>query len=264
MPTILVTNDDGIRSPGLAVLAKGLQQLPGVDVRVLAPERNWSAASQLKTLHKPLRINPATLTDGSPGQSSSGSPTDCVALGIAGAVGVQPDLVVSGINDGYNVGIDVAYSGTVACAREATIKGVPGIAVSTVASREHSEAEVQYAQLMAAEAACQVAQAVLNHGLPSQTLLNINVPYVTRDLYRGMQITRMGGRNYEVKGLIERHDPKGMPYYWIGGTGPIDAAIEGTDVHAVNSGYVSVSPITLDMTDYTFLSQLENWQLDDL
>ena len=173
MPTILVTNDDGVFSPGLLALKHALAEL--ADVVVLAPERNWSASSHIKTMHKPLRIQKTTLADGSTAYSSSGSPTDCVALVMGGALKVTPDLVVAGINAGYNLGIDVTYSGTVACAMEAVIKGVPGIAVSTSYFGEETTdaTEVRH---MAAGLARHVAQHVLSNGLPEYTLLNVNVP----------------------------------------------------------------------------------------
>lgn len=259
MPTILVTNDDGVYSPGLLALAQGLRQLG--TVMVLAPERNWSASSHSKTMHKPLRIQRVALADGSEAHMSSGSPTDCVALAAGGALGTLPDVVVSGINAGYNLGIDITYSGTVACAMEATIKGMPGIAVSTIAPyAAEAEAVDQVALLgKAAEIACEVTAAVLQHGLPANTLLNVNVPGIDPNTIRGTHITRMGKRHYAASELDERRDPYGRPYYWLGGSAPVDTFDDGTDVSAIKHGYVSMTPISLDLTDYAMLDELKSW-----
>lgn len=259
MPTILVTNDDGISSAGLAALKRGLEPLG--EVIVLAPERNWSATSHAKTMHKPLRVTAVTLSDGSQGYTCSGSPTDCVAMAMGGALHVKPDLVVSGINTGYNVGIDVTYSGTVACAMEATILGVPGIAVS---SCHPSLAKDEMADIwrLTGDVARDVAQRVVKFGLPAQTLINVNVPGIAASEVKGVRITRMGGRRYEIAEAIERSDPYGRPYYWLAGTHPIDEDDLGTDVGAVKHGYISVSPITLDMTNYSFLTHLGDWGFD--
>lgn len=259
MPTILITNDDGVRATGLVALKDVLRQI--ADVVVLAPEGNWSASGHNKTMHKPLRIHEVTLTDGSPGYSSSGSPTDCVALAAGGALGVTPDLVVSGINTGHNLGVDVTYSGTVACAMEATIKGIPGIAISAIRP-DRTELEYTAMQHMCATIACQLATTVLARGLPPKTLLNVNVPAVARADLRGVHVTRIGSRNYDADEVAVREDPNGTPYYWLGGSGPIDQPDDGTDIGAIHNNYVSVTPITLDMTDHAFLDQLSAWNLE--
>lgn len=258
MPTILITNDDGVNAPGLLALKQALSRI--ADVVVLAPERNWSATGHAKTMHKPLRITDVTLADGSPAKCSSGSPTDCVALAAAGILGVMPDLVVSGINAGHNLGIDITYSGTVACAMEATIKGFPGIAVSTVFPNQ-TTADMAAVRDLSAQVAAEVALQVLEHGLPAGTLLNVNVPGITAAEYKGMHITRMGSRSYDNAEVLEREDPYGRPYYWLGGSPPVDIPDDGTDVGAVKNGFVSVTPITLDMTDYGFLARLKEWPM---
>ncbi|MBK8047709.1 MAG: 5'/3'-nucleotidase SurE [Anaerolineales bacterium] len=166
MPTILVTNDDGIQSPGLFALKTALDAI--ADVIVMAPERNWSASSHIKTMHKPLRVHKVTLPDGSVGYSSSGSPTDCVTLVMGGVLGIKPDLVVSGINAGHNIGIDITYSGTVACAMEAVIKGVPGIAVSTCYAVP-AEFDAEIVRKTTAEFARGVAVRVLDTGCHPHT-----------------------------------------------------------------------------------------------
>lgn len=261
MPTVLVTNDDGVHSRGLLALCHALSAI--ADVLVLAPERNWSASSHAKTMHKPLRVTPVKLADGTLAYSSSGSPTDCVALAAGGVLGVTPDLVVSGINSGYNLGIDITYSGTVACAMEATIKGIPGIAVSTGAG-DDADAVTEAALAMAGRVASRVAEQVLARGLPPHTLLNVNVPHLPPSEVLGLHITRMGNRAYPLEELVQRHDPWGRPYYWLGGAGPVDVLDDGTDVGAVRSGFISVTPVTLDMTNHPFIQALSGWELPAL
>jgi 5'-nucleotidase len=257
MPTILVTNDDGINSPGLLALKQALSTI--ADVLVLAPERNWSASGHSKTMHKPLRVHEVTLADGSLAYSSSGGPTDCVALAAEGVLGVRPDLVVSGINNGYNLGSDVTYSGTVACALEATIYEMPGIAVST-ASVKRSPIDVAVLHPTAGAYAAQIARKVLAEGLPDDTLLNVNVPALAPTEIAGIEITRLGKRRYKDE-LIKREDPYGQPYYWLGGLEVVDFPDDGTDLGAVANGYVSVTPIGLDFTNHAFLAALKAWTL---
>lgn len=256
-PTILVTNDDGVHSAGLLALKQGLAALG--EVIVLAPDRNWSASSHAKTMHIPLRIAAVRLADGSVAHAATGSPTDCVALAAGGALGVVPDLVVSGINFGYNLGVDITYSGTVACAMEAVIKRIPGIAVSgPFADAEGVDLPAIHARTAAV--ACELGELALTKAAPEGTLLNVNVPALAPQSWRGIHVTRMGSRHYPTAGdMVERRDPNGQPYYWLGGTGPIDRSDDGTDLWAVKHGYVSVTPITLDMTDYAFLSELAAW-----
>lgn len=258
MPTILVTNDDGVFAPGLLALKQALEVI--ADVVVLAPERNWSASSHSKTMHKPLRVHPVTLADGSGAHSSSGSPTDCVALVMGGVLGIVPDLVVAGVNAGYNLGVDVTYSGTVACAMEAVIKGVPGIAVST-SHPDGSTVDASAVRRLAAETARGTALRVLERQLPEYTLLNVNVPAVVAEELRGIRITRMGRRHYDANEVEERHDPYGRPYYWLGGSLPVDEDDPASDVGAIQQGFVSVTPISLDMTHHRFLDDLSQWEI---
>ncbi|MCB0123083.1 MAG: 5'/3'-nucleotidase SurE [Caldilineaceae bacterium] len=257
MPTILVTNDDGVHAPGLLALKQALSAI--AEVLVLAPERNWSASGHSKTMHKPLRVHEVTLADGTPAFSSSGGPTDCVALAAEGVLGKRPDLVVSGINNGYNMGSDITYSGTVACALEATIYGIPGIAISTAAAKR-SPIDVALLHPMAGRYARLVVERVLAEGLPPDTLLNVNVPAVAPSELKGIEITRQGKRRYKDE-LIKREDPYGQPYYWLGGLGVIDFPDDGTDVGAIANGFVSVTPIGLDYTKHSFLSTLAEWHL---
>jgi len=255
MPTILVTNDDGVFAPGLLALKQELRQV--ADVLVLAPERNWSASSHIKTMHKPLRIHPTTLADGSAAYSSSGSPTDCVALAMGGALGIVPDLGGAGVNDAHNLGIDVTYSGPAACGIEAVIKRVPGIAVST-ASFDEDHCDAATARQLSAAVASQIAAHLLAEAAPAHTLLSINVPPRPG---AGLRVTRMGHRHYTANEVERRQDPSGRPYYWLGGAQPVDEDDLDTDVGAVKAGYVSVTPISLDLTDRRSLPQLREWAL---
>jgi len=257
-PTILVSNDDGVHAPGILALAQALRPLG--EVIVVAPERNWSASGHNRTMHDPLRLNPVHLADGSDAWACSGGPADSVALSLLGALDRKIDLVVSGINNGHNMGIDITYSGTVACALEATIGGVPGIAVST-ALPPLAKTDLAVARATAGTVARLVAEVVLQRGLPQGTLLNVNVPAVPLEQIQGIEITRLGVRKYADK-LLRREDPFGRPYYWFAAALPTDLPDDGTDVGAVANDIVSVTPIGLDMTDVRFLDALRGWNLD--
>jgi len=250
MPHILITNDDGVESPGLLALAQALRSLG--DVTVFAPNRNWSAAGHSKTMHKPLRVWSVRLADGSEAFTSDGAPSDCVALAHLGLVERPVDLVVSGINNGPNLGFDVTYSGTVAAAMEAAINGWPGIAISL----DHYEGERHWPT--AAQAALSVARQTLTHGLPPHTLLNVNAPNLPPEQVRGLRVTRLGRRVYRDV-LIHRNDPRGAPYYWIGGDPPTGIAEDGVDVEAINQGFISVTPLHMDMTQHRLLDAVREW-----
>lgn len=247
---ILVTNDDGVAAPGLAALAAAFAGLGRVTV--LAPERNWSASGHVKTMHKPLRVRETTLADGRPALAASGAPSDCVALALLGVADLPVDLVVSGINPNANLGYDVTYSGTVTAAMEATIFGVPAIAVSTASADEPGYAAV-------AAIAAEVARRVLAHGLPKGTLLSVNVPARPVADIAGMRLTRQGLRVYRDE-LVRRLDPRGVPYYWIGGEPPDGVAEPGTDFAALEDGYVSITPLDLDLTASPAMEALGRWE----
>lgn len=254
MKHILVTNDDGVQAAGLLALVKALRTLPDVRLTVLAPDRNWSASGHVKTLHRPLRVKETTLADGTPALASDGAPSDCVALAVLGLVDPL-DLVVSGINPNANVGYDVTYSGTVTAAMEAVISGLPGIAVS-LDSPEASQEPLDYTT--AAAVARHVVRRVLQHGLPAGTLLNVNVPYGPRDAIRGVRVTRQGLRVYRDQ-LVRRRDPRGVPYYWIGGEAPTGVPEDGTDIGALAQGFVSITPLHLDLTAHAARDLLQSW-----
>ena len=250
---ILVTNDDGVTAPGLLALAQALRPLGRVTV--LAPDRNWSASGHQKTLHRPLRVRPAHLSDGSPALACDGAPSDCVALMALGLLDEPVDLVVSGINPYGNLGQDLTYSGTVTAAIEGTIWGYPSLAVSLNA-KDHVPEFEEY--LPAAGAALQVARQMLQHKLPPATLLNLNVPCLPAEQILGMHITRQGSRIYRDE-LVRREDPMGRPYYWIGGEPPTGVPEPGTDIGELERGYISLTPLQLDLTAYAAMAHLQGW-----
>jgi 5'-nucleotidase len=249
---ILVTNDDGVAAPGLMALAKEMRSLG--QVSVLAPDHNWSASGHVKTMHRPLRVKETTLLDGSPAWASDGAPSDCVALGLLGFITEKIDLVVSGINPNANIGHDVTYSGTVTAAMEAAIGGVPGIAFSLHAP-EDFRGIIDFTP--AAQIAHRIVERLINHGLPSNLLLNVNIPYLKVDEIKGIQVTRQGLRIYRDR-LDRRIDPRGRPYYWIGGDSPTAILDKGTDFSAIENGYVSITPLNLDLTDFQALDTIRN------
>ncbi len=237
MAVLLVTNDDGVHASGLAALARALDELG--EVYVLAPEREQSACGHALTLHRPLR--PERL--GERRFSVNGTPSDCVNLGVLGFVPERPVLVVAGVNHGSNLGDDVTYSGTVAAAMEGTLLGVPSIAVS-VANGGDVDTAATLARMLVTR--------VLVTGLPRKTLLNVNVPAGEP---RGVRLTRLGHRVYSDK-IVEQTDPRGRTHYWIGAGAPEWEELAGTDMGAIHEGYVSVTPLHLDLTNHRALDEL--------
>jgi 5'-nucleotidase len=250
---ILVTNDDGVSAPGLLALAQEMRKLG--KVTVLAPDRNWSASGHVKTMDRPLRVREMKLADGSSALTTDGAPSDCVALALLGVVTEKIDLVLSGINPNANIGHDVTYSGTVTAAMEAVISEVQGIAVSLDSKPGHGE--LDYGP--AARVAARIAAQVIRNGLPEGVLLNVNVPCRPENEIKGIQITRQGLRVYH-DALDARKDPRGRPYYWIGGDFPTGVAEDGTDFGALAEGYVSVTPLQLDLTAYRAVETLKTWK----
>ena len=254
---ILVTNDDGVTACGLLALAQEMRNLG--EVTVLAPDRIWSASGHVKTMRRPLRVSPTTLKDGTSAFTTDGAPSDCVALALLGLLPEPIDLVISGINPYANLGTDITYSGTVTAAMEAVIGGVPGIAVSLNTPEGH-QGQRNYSP--AGRYAYLVAKQVISHGLPKKTFLSVNVPYLPEEKIKGFQITRQGLRVYRDE-LVVRDDPRGRPYYWIGGDSPTSLPEDGTDFSALEAGFVSVTPLQLDLTDYKSLENLRKWDWDD-
>ena len=250
---ILATNDDGVTAPGLLALVQELRNIG--QVTILAPDRNWSASGHVKTMHRPLRVKETLLDDGTVAMTSDGAPSDCVALGILGLIPEKIDFVVSGINPHANLGHDVTYSGTVTAAMEAAIGGIPGVAVSLDSPDNHL-GDLDYGP--AARMASFVVQKVMKNGLSNKTILNVNVPYLPDDEIKGVRLTRQGLRVYRDR-LDHRLDPRGQDYYWIGGDAPTGVPEDGTDFGALADGYVSITPLQLDLTAYDMLDTITAW-----
>ena len=248
-PRILVTNDDGIESRGILALKQALD--PIGDVTVVAPDTNQSAVGHQKTLMRPLRVRERQLADGSMGYSVDGSPTDAVSLAFLGFFDERFDLVASGINYGANLGDDITYSGTVSAAMEAVINSCPAFAIS----QEYTE-QIDFA--LAAVSAALVARNILEHGLKRGELISVNVPAVSIEECEGVEVTRVGRRVYQDQ-LVARVDPRGIPYYWLGGPPPSGIRVPGTDFNAIVNRRVSVTPIHLDLTGRRLLRQLQGW-----
>ncbi len=249
----LISNDDGIHSPGLAALERAAAAA-GFETYVVAPDREQSASSHALTMHRPLRVAKA----GERRWVVDGTPTDCVNLALCSILKeTPPDMVFSGINLGPNLGDDVTYSGTVACAFEGTLLGVPSIAFSLDFRRDDPPAEEAWAETEAA--VVKVILFATANPFPRETLWNVNFP---SGQPVGVRATRMGRRRYG-ESVVEKIDPRGRPYFWIGGA-HIDTAGDGTDLSAVADGYVSITPLHLDMTDYRALAELTGRKGPDL
>ena len=244
---LLLTNDDGILAPALKPLKQELGPLGRVVI--VAPDRDQSATSHSLTLHRPFRIH----RHDEDVYSVDGTPTDCVVTAFHGLLEQRPDMVISGINHGPNMGEDVFYSGTVAAAIEGTIQGSPSVAASLV-TREITDFAAP------ARFVARLIRRVLDHGLPPGQLLNVNLPHRPWDEISGVAITRLGSRVYRDT-LIRKVDPRGRDYYWIGGDDPIWEPRDGTDFVAVEAGYISITPLRLDLTDERALEEMRTWQL---
>ncbi len=242
---ILISNDDGFLAPGINALAKALKEIG--DVTVVAPDRNRSGASNSLTLDNALRV----MTTENGFIAVNGTPTDCVHIAVTGLLKEIPDIVVSGINEGSNLSDDVLYSGTVAAATEGRFLGLASIAVSLAGPKcQH------YAT--AAQVAKQLVLKLSKDPLPKDTILNVNVPDLPLNEIRGFQVTRLGTRHV-AEPTIKAVDPRGRKIYWIGQPGPEEDAGPGTDFYAVNMGYVSITPLHLDLTHYKVFEQLSGW-----
>lgn len=242
---ILVSNDDGYLARGLRTLAEQLNDL--AEITVVAPERNQSGASNSLTLESPLRVEQPQPRL----YFINGTPSDCVHVAVTGLLEQEPDMVVSGINHGANLGDDVLYSGTVAAAMEGRFLGLPAIAVSLVLEGgQHFTT--------AAVVARRLIEHMIEHPLPADTIFNVNVPDLPLDEIRGYEITRLGFR-HKSEPVIKALDPKNRPIYWIGPSGAGHDAGPGTDFYAVAHGRVSISPLKIDLTDHTALAPLKDW-----
>jgi len=246
-PLILVTNDDGIQSAGLRALADSLKTVG--EVVVVAPDRERSATGHSLTLTRPLRV--ATVRPG--WYSVDGTPTDCVTLAVMELLPRKPHLVAAGINHGTNLGDDVTYSGTVASALEATLQGVPAFAMSAAGDGSF---DFQAASLCAGR----LAKEILRRGLPRDTLLNVNVPNLPPEKLKGWAVTRQGRRVYSET-VVRNVDPRGHAYYWIGGTSASWEPGRDTDHDALRNGWVSVTPLHVDLTNHRAMDVVRGWGL---
>ncbi len=242
---ILISNDDGINSEGIHKLHETLKKLG--EVYIVAPDRDQSAVSHSLSLFRPLRLDKISEYV----YAVDGTPTDCVNLAINGILrGKKPDLVVSGINKGENLGDDITYSGTVSAAMEGTLLGIPSVAISLVGRGEFNfDHALDHAE--------SIAKYVLEKGLPKDTLLNVNIPNIPAREHKGIMITKQGKRLYDEP-IVEKVDPRGKKYYWIGGDELGYVHIEQSDIVAVRDGYISVTPITLDFTKHNFIQTLKS------
>jgi 5'-nucleotidase len=245
---VLVTNDDGYMALGLGVLARAAARLG--EVQVVAPDREQSATSHSLTMHFPLRVRRAA------GDmiAVDGTPTDCVVLALGALLEERPDFVLSGVNHGANLGDDVLYSGTVAGAMEATILGIPAVAVSYTG--RDPEAIEPWTELLGGL----LEQIVARGDFPADTLLNINLPAIHPDQVEGVKVTTLGRREY-LDSLTRAHDPSGKEYYWIGGGESRWWGSPDSDFRAVRAGYISVTPLHLDLTNYRLLQDVKRWDL---
>lgn len=242
---ILLSNDDGYFAPGLSILASYLSKI--ADITVVAPERNRSGASNSLTLDRPLSVR--TASNGF--FYVNGTPTDCVHIALTGLMDEMPDMVISGINDGANMGDDTIYSGTVAAATEGYLLGIPSFAFSM---SQHNATHFE----TAAQIAVELVQHYQQKSITPPTLLNINVPDIPYAEIKGKKITRLGKR-HKAESVIQVKTPRGETVYWVGAAGQPNDGGEGTDFHAVAHDFVSISPIQVDLTHYAQLPELKNW-----
>jgi 5'-nucleotidase len=252
---ILISNDDGYRARGIHALRDALVGLG--DLTIVAPDRNRSGASNSLTLDMPLRVEQS---DADVYFVQGGTPTDCVHLAVSGLFPFEPDMVVSGVNDGSNLGDDVLYSGTVAAATEGRFLGKPAVAVSLHTDGLRGDAVRHFAT--AAHYARVIVERLLSTPLVltmgRATILNVNVPNLPLEEIRGVKVTRLGNR-HRSEDVIRAEDPRGRPVYWVGPAGASQDAGEGTDFDAVANGFVSVTPLTVDLTNHAALDKLRTW-----
>jgi 5'-nucleotidase len=254
---ILLTNDDGIHAIGLQTLRKVLSK--SYDITLVAPDRQKSASGHGITVHKPLRVDKISYGN-TTGYAVSGTPADCVKLALEELLPYKPDLIVSGINSGPNLGTDVLYSGTVSAAIEGIISEVPSIAVSLVLESDNNNNYLTAANFIA-----KLAPIVIKKGLLDDTIVNVNVPDLESEKIKGIKITRLGVRKY-INCVEKRKDPRGKNYYWLGGEVK-DIEVDNddsiiTDIKAVSDGYISVSPVHFDLTNYNIIKELETWNIN--
>lgn len=249
---ILVSNDDGISSPGIQALVKELKEIG--DVLVVAPSTEQSAVGHAITMKIPVRVKDFFIDREFFGYAVDGTPADCIKMGIKNILRKAPDIVVSGINNGSNAAINIIYSGTVSAAREAAIMDVPAIAISIA---DHKPSDYTYAAKVAKE----LVQTVCKNKLRKGTLLNVNVPNIPGNKIKGIKLTSQGISKWDDI-YEERTDPYGGKYFWLTGRMISDDELEGSDIQAIYKNYVSITPIHFDLTDYETLEEIKNWNLE--
>ena len=252
---ILLTNDDGIYAPGIAALKHHINGLG--HITIVAPDIEQSGVGHSITFSHPLRIRPVYLNNEFIGHGVNGSPADCVKLAICEIMKEKPDLVISGINMGSNVGIHILYSGTVAAAVEAAIMGFTSIAISFEISDKYADVH------SAAKVARTIIERITKHKLPKGSLLNVNIPSLPPDRIKGIKITRQFAQDFRET-FAKRIDPSGRDYYWLIGTDKTTHHEEGTDISAINEGYISITPLRYDLTDNTLLKKIESWDWEGI
>lgn len=255
---ILVSNDDGVNSEGIQALGQALKKLG--HVTIVAPEREQSTMGHALTLHKPVRLFKVHSEPGLEQWATSGTPADCVYLGIRHVLKRKPDIIITGINRGVNVGNDIYYSGTVAAAREGALLNIPAIATSLDYHYEvGSHPKASFADC--AEYVTKLVKEVLKHGLPVHCMLNVNFPNLPFKQIKGTCVSRQGFRFYTDK-VVEKYDNRNKPYFWLGGTYAGFRQIEGSDCEVMDKGYISVTPCRLDITQFEFMASLSQWDLE--
>jgi 5'-nucleotidase len=260
---VLLTNDDGIQARGLHAMRRALLEIPGIELGVIAPDSNRSATARSITTRRPLWVEEVEFGDGTSGFATDGTPVDCVRFATLGLIEFQPELIVSGINHGSNLGDDITYSGTVAAALEGIVLGIPAIAVSQQARRAgltyHHEGEFDFDA--AAAFTARIVEELDGFPLPDATLLNINCP---ADDVRGARVTSLGKRRYNDQLEFEEEDPRGRRRYRIYGMEPLYEPQEGSDLTAVHDGFIAVTPIHFDLTDVSGMQALSAFDFDRL
>lgn len=256
---LMLTNDDGVESPGIQALYDAVAALEGVDVAVIAPDHNWSISGHNKTMDRPLRVKEVIWPNGVKVLATDGTPADCVSLAGLGLLPKAPDMVISGINTSPNLGDDVTYSGTVAAAMEAHIAGIPAIAISL--DTFDSDWIFATPAYFAAQLVQRFMQGEGPEGLPlsPELFLNVNVPNIPYADIAGVEVTRQGRRIYRDT-LVTGVDPRGRPYYWIGGDRPSGYMLDGTDFEAIMNNKISITPMMLDLTNYQMLKKMQSWK----
>jgi 5'-nucleotidase len=263
---VLLTNDDGIQAPGLHAMRRALMEVPGVELDVIAPDANRSATARSITTRTPLWVEEVQFEDGSAGYATDGTPVDCVRFASLGLVGAEPELIVSGINHGANMGDDITYSGTVAAALEGAVLGIPAIAVSQQSMKREMDFrfgknfEFDAAALFAARLVAGLSERPISAG----TLLNVNCPALGMDELEGAVLTRLGKRVYRDNLELEEEDETGRRRYRIYGMEPTYREEEGTDFAAIDANMISVTPLHFELTDVQRLEEMAGWDLGAL